>query len=214
MKSTKIKNKVFDKLSKNCDWDFDWTSNKIDSHYVKLPMCRIKGNWNPDYKLAEKPSTSRPSAKVQQTVYGMKWEERFTEGYVTDDHKKAIDCLGLKNANGYVHLQKPGQSHILHIDTVYGGGHWDYLGDKKREMVRRVFLMLEDWQPGQVIQFGNAIWTKWKAGDVGYFRWQDIPHGTANFGHHDRSLILVTGVSTPAFETLLKSTKPKNLYVR
>jgi len=214
MKSNKIKNKVFDKLSKNCDWDFDWTSQNIDPHYVKLPMCTIKGNWNPNYDLDVKPSTSRPSAKVQQTVYGMKWEERFTEGYVTEDHKRAIECLGLENPKGYVHLQKPGQSHILHIDTVYGGGHWDYLGDKKRDMVRRVFLMLEDWQPGQVIQFGNAIYTKWKAGDVAYFRWQDIPHGTANFGHHDRSLILVTGVTTPAFEKLLNEKSPSTLYVK
>ena len=101
-------------------------------------------------------------------------EERFTEGYLSTDQKKAIDCLGLENANGYVHLQKP----------------------------------------GQIIQFGNVMYSKWKAGDVAYFRWQDIPHGTANFGHHDRSLILVTGVTTPKFEKLLKMKNPKTLYVR
>ena len=211
---SKVRNTIFDRLSKACDWDFDFESNKVNHRYVKLPMCRIKGDWKKVSKIKVKPSTSLGSAKKQHSVYGVKWEERFTEGYLSTDQKKAIDCLGLENANGYVHLQKPGQSHILHIDTVYGGGHWDYLGDQKRNKVRRVFLMLQDWQPGQIIQFGNVMYSKWKAGDVAYVRWQDIPHGTANFGHHDRSLILVTGVTTPKFEKLLKMKNPKTLYVR
>lgn len=210
----RIKNKIFDKLKKKCDWNFDYESNRVDPYFLKLPMCRIKGDWKTVSKIKAKPSTSLNSAQQQHSIYGIKWEDRFTEGYVSKDQQKAIDCLGLENANGYVHLQRPGQSHIIHIDTVYGGGHWDYLGKEKRQKVVRAFLMLEDWKPGQIIQFGNIIYSKWKKGDVAYFRWQDIPHGTANFGHHDRSLILITGVTTPKFEALLNSKKPKTLYVK
>jgi len=60
--------------------------------------------------------------------------------------------------------------------------------------------MLEDWNPGQVIMLGGKHFTKWKRGDAVYFDWYNVPHGTCNFGHHDRPLLSVTGTITNEFE--------------
>ena len=50
---------------------------------------------------------------------------------------------------------------------------------------------------------GNFHWTQWKAGDVIWFRWQDMPHASANAGHFPRPMLKITGKSTPKFEELL-----------
>ena len=65
-------------------------------------------------------------------------------------------------------------------------------------------ISLDDGAPGQVMMFGGEHIHHWKKGDAIYFRWQDIPHGTANFGHTDRPLIITTGEVTDKFNLLLE----------
>ena len=60
--------------------------------------------------------------------------------------------------------------HPIHMDLAYGGGKWDYLGDNKEDKLVRVFIMLADWCPGQVILMGNEHIVKWKKGDVIYVK--------------------------------------------
>ena len=91
------------------------------------------------------------------------------------------------------------------MDLAYGGGKWDYLGENKEDKLVRVFIMLADWCPGQIILMGNEHIVKWKKGDVIYFRWQDVPHGTCNFGHDDRPMMFITGELTDKFQKLLDS---------
>ena len=93
--------------------------------------------------------------------------------------------------------------HPLHMDKTYGGGHWDYLGDTKQDVLGRLMIMLDDWHPGQVIMIGTNHYIQWKKGDSFHFRWQDMPHGTCNFGHHMRPVLFITGVITPKFQSYL-----------
>jgi len=44
---------------------------------------------------------------------------------------------------------------------------------------------------------------QWKAGDVMWFRWQDLPHASANCGHMNRPFLKITGKKTKQFEDLL-----------
>jgi hypothetical protein len=37
-----------------------------------------------------------------------------------------------------------------------------------------------------------------------WFKWQDMPHATANSGHRSRPMLKITGKTTPEFEALLK----------
>ena len=94
--------------------------------------------------------------------------------------------------------------HMLHMDANYGNGFWDYLGSDKDKKLARLMIMLDDWAPGQVMMFGGKHIHHWKKGDAIYFRWQDLPHGTANFGHTNRPLVLTTGEINEEFESLLQ----------
>ena len=121
------------------------------------------------------------------------------------DYQKIIDAIGIGNPRTLIHIQIPGQMHPIHMDLAYGGGKWDYLGENKEDKLVRVFIMLADWCPGQIILMGNEHIVKWKKGDVIYFRWQDVPHGTCNFGHDDRPMMFITGELTDKFQKLLDS---------
>ena len=52
---------------------------------------------------------------------------------------------------------------------------------------------------------GTKLCTNWKKGDVLWFDWYHVPHGTVNFGRNDRYLLQLTGETTPAFEKLIQN---------
>ena len=52
---------------------------------------------------------------------------------------------------------------------------------------------------------GTKVITAWSRGDVLWFDWYHVPHGTANFSRQNRMMIQVTGETTPEFEKLIKS---------
>ena len=66
-----------------------------------------------------------------------------------------------------------------------------------------MFVFLNDWTAGQVIMAGTKIITGWKKGDVFWFDWYHVPHGTANFSRTNRMMLQITGETTPAFEKLI-----------
>jgi hypothetical protein len=86
--------------------------------------------------------------------------------------------------------------------------HIDDLTSKEQNPneVRRFIIAVEDWCPGQVFQFGNAVWSQWRAGDCVTWSWQDIPHGSANFGWENRPMIQVTGYVTQLTQHIVDQT--------
>ena len=65
--------------------------------------------------------------------------------------------------------------------------------------------MLEDWEPGQFVLYGNLEYTRWKAGDVHWFKWKDVPHATANASSFPRCSLQLTGVMTDNTLKLLQN---------
>jgi len=192
-------------------WHFDWFSNKQDPYFVKT-ICNLKGDWNPDIKIKKILRNDAYRTVGHQKSYkntNIDYENLYLEGMfdkeVNKEYQKIIDAIGLDNPRITIHVQIPGQMHPLHMDFAHGGGKWEYLGDKKEEKLGRVFVMLDDWYPGQVILMANEHIVKWKKGDVVYFRWQDVPHGTCNFGHENRPMLFITGEITDKFQKLLNS---------
>lgn len=59
--------------------------------------------------------------------------------------------------------------------------------------IYRCFVALEDWQPGQIVNFEPGYWENWKKGDVVFFDWRNTIHSTANTGEHNRPLLKITG---------------------
>lgn len=89
-----------------------------------------------------------------------------------------------------VHVQLPGQVWNLHIDKLE---KWNKIDPHS---VYRFMIMLNDWEPGHFIQYGNFVHTGYRAGEIYSFDWYNVPHCTANAGHGPRCTLLVTGVAS------------------
>lgn len=93
-----------------------------------------------------------------------------------------------------LHIQPPGSFSPLHIDSVKNlesNHNQTFLTDQTADY-DRYMVFLEDWQWGQVYQFGDQF-VKWRAGDVFYWRLNDVPHAAANLGYDTRFSFLVRG---------------------
>ena len=71
--------------------------------------------------------------------------------------------------------------------------------------VYRFMIMLNDWEPGHFIQYGNFIHTHYRAGEIYSFDWYNTSHCTANAGRGPRCTLLVTGVATEATHRLFST---------
>jgi|APSaa5957512576_1039674.scaffolds.fasta_scaffold23696_3 hypothetical protein len=93
--------------------------------------------------------------------------------------------------------QFPNDQLMWHIDNFPGNPEKDVvLGDTfniQQEDKIRFLIMLEDHQPGQVIQFGNIVYTQWKAGTIYTWEWSTLPHITWNGSWHSRMALQLTG---------------------
>jgi hypothetical protein len=107
----------------------------------------------------------------------------------------------LKDCMERIHVQRPGEVWNLHIDKLQ---KW-FPEDPSRVM--RVMIQLTDWQPGQFWEYGNYHYHQWRAGDVTTFDWQNVPHCTANAGHHPRVTFQLTGVATDKTQKFLQTLK-------
>ena len=205
--------KIPEEFIKRCDesdWDFDYDQNKIDKSRFNV-CANINGTWSKNWVGPESHAvvSKNKDALNQVTANGQKAEDRFELYKIDNDwgseYLELLNIIPWRLYSAHVHLQLPGNMHPFHMDypTMTEMTH-----DEKMNTVRRCWVMLDDWHPGQVIQMGNYIWTKWKRGDVAYFDWQNLPHGTANFGHHARPIISAVGITTPEFENFIQQSYP------
>ena len=119
--------------------------------------------------------------------------------------------VGIANAQICLQTQNTGMILHLHIDSLTG------LRDNERKNTadqrnsdpewERCFVMLEDWAPGHILQFGNSYIPPWRAGDVIWFDWANVPHSTVNTSPWPRHLLKVTGKITDKYRKLIKETK-------
>ncbi len=188
-------------------------------------VANIQGKW-PTVPKVLKENTflySNPVALAQQNHFGISNKQNYVglnlDEKATKKYDKFIKATGLKNPVAYIHIQHPGQMTILHMDNARADNkHTDENGKvlnekQRRERIGRLFIMLDDWHPGQVILMGSEHFTHWQKGDVMYFSWKDLPHGTANFGHNSRPLLFVQGEITKEFKDLLSYKKKKIIKV-
>jgi hypothetical protein len=118
------------------------------------------------------------------------------------EFKRIVDYFHLDGpVEPRFHTQRTGQMFTVHIDPNhhrFAGPGADPLGpfDYDPMDIVRITIMLEDWQPGQFMIYGNSIYQQWKAGDFHIFDWPNIPHATANASHHSRTTLQITGLRT------------------
>jgi len=62
----------------------------------------------------------------------------------------------------------------------------------KEQDIRRAVVFLEDWQPGHYAEYYNEPYTKWSAGAVVEWTY-DEPHSAVNVGFTPRYTLQITG---------------------
>jgi len=210
---------------KQSNYDFNPFRESDHGKYFKT-ITNIYEDWSKELEYANKqqydfywPSPVKPSGDHFDYEYEKKLVEDWGipkdfviyKMWTATKKECPILCglankIGLKNAQVNIQTQTTGMMLHLHIDSLTGlrKERKDQLSSRATDSKwGRVFVMLEDWKPGHIIQFGNTYVTPWKAGDVIWFDWANIPHSTANTGPWPRSIAKITGKITDKYKRLL-----------
>lgn len=104
--------------------------------------------------------------------------------YIKDHFKE------LNNLTAAINLVLPGQYMPLHSDLYI---RWKHINKHQTtENIIRIIVMLEDCEPGQILQIGSELHTNWKSGN--WFSWQgETPHAIYNMSLKNRYAIQLTG---------------------
>ena len=94
------------------------------------------------------------------------------------------DFFALESIRSKLHIQFTGEVLNMHIDKLY-----DLDADPNN--VIRVMVMLQDWEPGQFIMYGNQQYDRWERGDT----WFDLGSDSGILDHHTNRKICWVGWS-------------------
>lgn len=171
-------------------WDEELQQIINDSHEVTWATRSPKSNNTDKWLELEEYDIKNAGGNENGVV------AQFNRNYMNyPTTKKMVEVFGLDNLQVRIHVQKTGQMWHRHIDKLYKYCHED------PSKVVRIHIMLTDWEPGHFFQYGNYDY-RWKAGDVNYFDWQNLPHSTANTTFTPRVSLQLTGVKTQKTEEL------------
>lgn len=94
-----------------------------------------------------------------------------------------------KNITAAVNLFKPGKYLPYHGDSYF---RYREVFNITKETIVRAVVMLEDWQPGQIILVGDKSYSGWKSGE--YWYWEnDTKHSFYNMSLVNRYALQITG---------------------
>tara|TARA_Y100001970_G_scaffold288606_1_gene416422 strand:+ start:1831 stop:2556 length:726 start_codon:yes stop_codon:yes gene_type:complete len=200
-----------DYLDSKSNYHFDkW---RDDSNYPGIDD-KLKFRWKTDITKEIFPFVREKSRNMHPNdigvLYGAWWlheqEVRgmdhvgFKEVVKPEKHPtlcKIVDWFEWADEPQPIIMEKNvGNFETYHVDTM--DGHPSGYGVKE---LARIIIHLQDWEPGQLLQWGNRVITQWKAGDtIAYDK--NVPHGTANCSRYRRYSLRITGA--PSKHTLEK----------
>lgn len=198
---------LFEVKLQRSDYKEDFKNNQeLPKKYYKFPLCNVDIDFNHHNELLLDNNYQRCSGTLNQLKeLDPDIKTTFDVSKVNEtthiDLWKWCKAWHLKNPLATLNIQKPGQQFPFHMDSVESYTTIPNI-EEKRKRLRRVLVMLETWSPGQVIILGTKTISHWKKGDVIWFDWYHVPHGTANFSRTVRPLLQITGETTPEFEKL------------
>ena len=163
---------------------------------------RFSGDWSKDISTAKKKCIIDALTNKNQRKGKPNSEQPITaETYPM--LQKMVDTFALKKteyepvANNIVHVQKPMTVFEIHQDYLENYHPAD------PEKIVRFFVMLEDWEIGHFLHFGNTALTGYKAGEIYKFNWPGVSHCTANASKTPRINLNITGIATDRTYELL-----------
>lgn len=162
-------------------------------------ISHIKPNWNIEdfYNLAYTIAPFHSDYQLNQYIQrGHIKENLYIYKYL--EPNPMPDCVHnyifsffseLTNLVSAVNLFKPANYLPYHSDSYI---RYKELFNIKTEVIVRSVVMLEDWEPGQIILIGRETYSDWKSGDV--FSWEnDTKHSFYNMSLVNRYALQITG---------------------
>jgi len=182
----------------------DWRQELADAVGQSRPV-----NWETRGHRRDMPVWVQPDLAAEEyDIERAGGDPKMTVGHLNYDlapiFQSMVDLFALGQVMSRLHVQTLGQVWNLHIDKL------DKWCPNDPARVFRVFVQLQDWQPGQFWEFGNFHWNKWRAGDIVTFDWQNVPHSTANAGYDPRCTLQITGVKTNGTEKFLRELQTRH----
>lgn len=172
------------------------------------------------YKIDVKQLASSMDSSVLMSGFGL--AKLHSSIDLSNLQEKIQKILELDEIEIALHNQPPGIVHAWHYDSMnfYYYNVWSKMDSSRRskefdfsrmwikddKFPVRLFLALDDWAPGQLFQLGTDLWYNWRAGDIMWFDWKNLPHATANASLHNRPLIRITGlmdINNPKHEKMI-----------
>ena len=146
----------YKELCEQSEWHFDWFRKEDEDPYFTANCVRFIGDWDPNIKIKDiweqDTSANKSGASNQYKKLGVDYDNLYDEGHfdkkLNKDYQSLVDAAGLENARILIHNQHPGQMHPLHMDKTYGGGHWDYLGDTKQDVLGLLTVIADSQADG------------------------------------------------------------------
>jgi len=120
--------------------------------------------------------------------------------------KKMAEYWKLKRCRTRIHTQFPGQTFPMHIDKL-----WHRYPAQPQKLIRMI-VHLQDYEPGQLMQYGNYIHTGWKQGDIHCFDTLNVPHGTVNMSRFPRTIFVLTAVRTDESDAIYLNSNPNTIH--
>lgn len=120
--------------------------------------------------------------------------------------RQMTDYWQMKRARIRVHVQMPGQMFPWHVDKL------QHRNPANPSKMLRMIVNLQDYEPGQLMVYGNSVLTQWKAGDIHCFDTNNIPHATANMSRTPRSIFVITGVRTAETDAILSTSDANTIH--
>ena len=123
-----------------------------------------------------------------------------------EEIQKLATYWKLKRLRTRIHVQMPGQTFIQHIDKLW---HRNPADPTK---VLRIMVALQDYEPGQIITYGNAVYTRWRAGDISTFDTHNVPHASVNLSKSPRPFLVITGIRTDETDEILSKSNKETIH--
>jgi hypothetical protein len=201
------------------DWDDDVRNARL------LGLSTKKYNKQSYEHAANKPSANHEMEDAEN-LYGQPDAPIFEKMDITDypgklpAFEKIIDSVKIDTTKSFTfkfHDQLPNQQLMWHIDNLPGNPRKERVIDnpdfkyQDPNMVR-FLIMLNDWEPGQVVQFGSIVYTQWKKGTAITWEWSTLPHITWNGSWERRPALQLTGYATEATWNLITKGNKDSIY--
>lgn len=108
--------------------------------------------------------------------------------------------------NYRIHCQMPGEAFGMHMDKLV------HRKPEDPGSIIRIFVHLTDWEPGQVIMYGNDCHWQWRKGDIHTFDHMNLPHATTNLSRVPRPMLSIVGCRTAGTDAILAAASPLSRY--